>query len=79
MDQKAMHVGKMEKQLQSLRAKLDALSEKAKAAGADARDEQRKLIAELKAKRHAVQMRLGELKAAGTDKWDTIRVDVENA
>ncbi|HJK96001.1 MAG TPA: hypothetical protein RMF84_02210 [Polyangiaceae bacterium LLY-WYZ-14_1] len=41
----------MEKQLQSLGARLDAMSEKAKSAGADAKDEQRKLIAELKAKR----------------------------
>lgn len=73
------HIGKMEKQLQAWGAKLDIMSANAKAAGANAKTEERRLVADLTKKRDAMQARLDELEEAGGEKWDTLKTGIENA
>jgi len=79
MEDAQVQIGKMEKQLQKWGAKLDELAAKAEAAGAEARADERRLIADLRAKQERVQAKLHELKAAGDDKWDAFKAGVESA
>jgi hypothetical protein len=73
------NVEKMEAQLEHWGTKLQALVTKAEAVGEDAKGEGRKRIDELASKHHAAKLRLDELKAAGAEKWDTLKVGVESA
>lgn len=79
METKEAHVGKMEAQLAKYGAKLDQLAVKAEKAGADAKSDYRKRVDELKSKHQAAQLKLGELKAAGSDKWQTLKAGVQSA
>lgn len=72
------NVGQMETQLKQWGAKLDDLAAKATNAGAKAKTNERRLVAELKAKQELAQAKLEELKAAGADKWETFRAGVES-
>ena len=73
------HVGKMEKQLKRWGAKLDELGAKAEGAGTEVKVEYRKNIDDLKAKYQVAQSKLDELKAAGSEKWETCKTGVEGA
>ena len=73
------HVGKMEAQLSRWGAKLDGLVAKAEKAGTEMKIDQRKRLDDLKAKYQIAQSKLGELKAAGNEKWATLKTGVENA
>ena len=73
------HVGKMEAQLRQWGAKLDELVAKAEKAGAAVKIDQRKRIDDLKAKYRVAQSKLCELKAAGSEKWATLKTGVESA
>lgn len=72
-------VGKMEEQLKLFGAKLDDLVTKAHDAGAEAKDDYRKTVAELKTKHQAAQAKLDELRAVGIDKWDAFKTGIEGA
>ncbi len=72
------HVGKMEAQLKQWGAKLDELVAKTKEVGAEAKVEYRKGIDDLKAKHQAAQAKLDELKAAGGEKWESLKAGVES-
>jgi hypothetical protein len=79
MEAREVHVGKMERQLKQWGLKLDELAAKVKTAGAEAKDDQRKLVADLRAKQEAAQTKLDQLRAAGGDKWETFKTGVESA
>jgi hypothetical protein len=69
----------MEKQLKQWGAKLDDLTAKVTTAGAKAKAEERQMVTDLRAKQELAQAKLDELKAAGSDKWDTFKSGVESA
>lgn len=79
MDTRDAHVGTMEKQLKEWGATLDALVAKADTAGTEAGVDHRKRIDDLKAKYRVAQSQLDELKATGSEKWQTIETGVEGA
>jgi hypothetical protein len=73
------HVGKMEAELRQWGAKLDELVAKVEKAGADVKIEQRKRLDDLKAKYQVAQAKVCEVKAAGSEKWATLKTGVESA
>jgi predicted nucleic acid-binding Zn-ribbon protein len=73
------HIRQMETELRQWGERLDKLMEKADAAGTEAKIDYRNRLDELSEKYAAAQARLSELKAAGTNKWDTHRGGVESA
>lgn len=79
MDTMESTVEKLEAQLKQWGAKVDALAAKADTAGTEAKVEYRKGVNELKAKYADAQAKIVELKAAGSDKWETFRAGVETA
>jgi peptidoglycan hydrolase CwlO-like protein len=72
-------IGKMETQLKEWGAKLDELSAKADKAGTEADASYRKRIDNLKAKYEVAHSKLDELRAAGSEKWNTFGTGVESA
>jgi uncharacterized protein YqfA (UPF0365 family) len=79
MEDRQVQIGKMEQQLKQWGAKLDNLAAKVTTAGAKAKAEERKAVADLRAKQELARAKLDELKAAGGDKWDTFKAGVEGA
>ncbi|MGB8297814.1 MAG: coiled coil domain-containing protein [Polyangia bacterium] len=79
MENTPAHVGKMEEQLKHWGAKLDHLVAKVEKAGSDVNSERRKRVDDLKAKYQAAQAKLSEVKAAGGEKWATLKGGVESA
>jgi histidinol dehydrogenase len=69
----------MERRLEQFGARLDRLVAKAKEAGAEARTDYRKRIDDLKAKYRVSQSKLDDLRAAGSERWDTVKAGVESA
>jgi hypothetical protein len=72
-------IGKMEKQLKQWGAKLDDMVAEAEDASAEARRDYRKRIDHLKSKHQAAKLKLDELRAAGGDKWETLKAGIESA
>jgi hypothetical protein len=72
-------VSGLEGQLELWRAKLNELLAKADVAGKEAKLDSRKHLDELKAKVAATQAKLAAAKAAGSDKWDAFKQDVESS
>lgn len=79
MEKTQENLGKFETQLKQWGAKLDEFVAKADRAGTTARIDNRKRIDDLRAKCQAAQSRLDEVKAAGDDKWETLKIGVESA
>ena len=73
------YVSKMEKQHIHWAAKFDELVAKTEAAGAEAKIDLQKGIADLKVKQVLAQSKLDDLKVAGSENWETIKAGVENA
>jgi hypothetical protein len=69
----------MEKQLKTWGASLDQLVVKAEVASADLKEGHKKRVAELRAKHDEAQKKFDEFKAAGADKWEGFKNDVERA
>ena len=70
------NVDKMEAQLKRWAAQIDGLAAKA---GTPARLEYRQSIDDLKAKRAVAQAKVGEFKAAGSEKWEGFKAGIERA
>ena len=79
MDNSPEHVGKLEAQLKQWGARLDQVVAKVEKVGTEVNAEKRQRVDELKAKYQAAQSKFGELKAAGSEKWDTLKTGVETA
>ncbi len=73
------HVGRLEAELRQWGTRLDNLLAMAEVVGTAARIDYRKRLDDLKAKYHAAEARLIELKTAGSDKWDAQKGGVETA
>jgi len=79
METKEAHLGTMEAQLKQWGAKLDELGVIGEEAASEARVHYRKGVDELKAKHLAAQIKLDELRAAGSEKWDILKTGVDSA
>jgi hypothetical protein len=73
------HVGKLESQLRTWGARLDEMVAKVEAASTEAKGDYRKRLDELKKKYKVAESRFGELKRAGSGKWETFRGGIESA
>jgi hypothetical protein len=69
----------MNEQLRQWGVKLDELVVHAEAAGEDAKSAGRKHIAALRSRHVAARAKLDELEAAGSEKWETFKDDIESA
>ena len=69
----------MEAELMRWSAKLDELRSKTRAAGSEARFDYRKRLDDMSAKYDVAEEKLGELKVAGSAKWETYRGGIEDA
>jgi len=79
MEQMKEHVGKLEAQLAQWGAKLDLLQADVDLADTEAKIAYHTRVSALKAKYEVAQTRLGELKTAGSEKWETFKDGVEIA
>lgn len=70
-------LSKMEDQLKLWGAKLHVLGAKGEVVGESVKIESRKHVDELKAKLAIAQSKLQQAKAAGSDKWDAFKLEVE--
>jgi len=73
------HVGKMEAELKQWGERLDNLLTMADVAGTSAKIDYRRRLEDLSEKYLIAEVKFGELKAAGSAKWDTYRDAVETA
>jgi chromosome segregation ATPase len=73
------NVSKLEAQLELWKTKLDEAVARAKDTGEQAKDDSRRHLDELKSKLEAARSKLDDAKAAGSEKWDTLRHGVEQA
>jgi len=72
-------VGTREAELRQWGLRLDKLLEKGDAAGTGPRLDYRQRLDDLKVKYDAAEAKLAALKAAGSDKWETFKVSIEEA
>jgi hypothetical protein len=72
-------VGTREAELRQWGTRLDKLLAKGDAAGTAPRADYRQRLEELREKYGTAQARLDELKAAGSDKWETFKDGIESA
>jgi hypothetical protein len=77
MNDRDLHRQKYQAQLDEWKADVAKLKAKAAAAKVDARIEMNKHLEELDHKMHEAAGRLGELAAAGEEKWDGAKKNVE--
>jgi len=79
MEHTQEHMGKLETQLKNWGARLDQIVAKAEKAGSTVNVERRQCVDDLKAKYQVAQSKLGELKAAGSEKWETLKTGLDAA
>lgn len=79
MEKMKEQIGKMEGQLKHWGSKLDDLVAKAEKADNDAKSNYYKQIDNLKAKYHAAQTKLDEVKKGGHEKWEGFKTGIELA
>ena len=72
------NLSKLEDQLKLWTAKVKAGIAKANVAGKEAKIDSRKQLDELKSKLDVAQSKLEKAKAAGSEKWETLKDDVEH-
>jgi len=77
MSQRDLYVAKMKAQLDELATKMDELEIKSQAAKAAARDKYRAEMAKLRQQSKDAGTKLDEIKAAGEDKWETMKTEME--
>jgi hypothetical protein len=79
MENKEAHVGKMEKRLKRLGARLDELAAKAGEAGTEIKVDYRQHLDDLKTQHREVRTKLEELKAASGREWESFKAGVDSA
>jgi hypothetical protein len=79
MEMTQANVAKMHAQLKQWGVKLDDLIAEAEEAGAEATNDYHERIADLKSKHQLAEAKLHELKTAGSEKWETLKVGLETA
>ncbi len=73
------YVEKLKKHIDEWNAQIDALQAKANQAKADAQVELNKQIAEIKAKRQALEGKMTDLKNAADEAWEDVKKGVDVA
>ena len=73
------HLGKLETQLRTWGARLEEMVARVEAARTQAGGDYRKRLDELKAKYKVAEKRFGELRKAGSGKWETFQGGIESA
>jgi hypothetical protein len=73
------NLSKLESQLKLWAAKFDEVVAKANVAGQQAKVDSRKQLDELKSKLQVAQSKLDEAKAAGAEKWETLKQGLERS
>ena len=73
------NLSKLESQLKLWAAKFDEVVAKANVAGQQAKVDSRKQLDELKSKLQVAQSKLDEAKAAGVEKWETLKQGLERS
>jgi hypothetical protein len=73
------HLGKLETQLRTWGVRLEEIVARVEAARTQASGDYRKRLDELKAKYKVAEMRFGELRKAGSAKWETFQGGIESA
>ena len=73
------HVEKLETQLRTWGARLDEMVARVESARTQASDDYRKRLDEVKAKYKVAEMRFGELRKAGSGKWEAFQGGIESA
>ena len=79
METVAGRVAKMEADLRTWGAKLDSLVARADASVAGAKIDYRRRLDDMKRKYETAQMRLEELKFAGSSRWEILKGGIEEA
>ena len=79
MSDKNVYVEKLKAQLDVWAADLDKLEAQAKMAGADARVELERQIAELRKNQDVAKAKLQDIEDASEDAWNDLKDSVENA
>lgn len=77
MNDRELHRQKYQAQLDEWKADLDKLKARAAGARADVQIEMNKHVADLEERLHEAGGKLSELAAAGEEKWDAARKNVE--
>jgi hypothetical protein len=72
------NLSKLEAQLKLWGAKFNEVAAKANVAGQQASIDSRKRVDDMKAKLKVAQSKLDEAKAAGAEKWETLKLGVEH-
>jgi len=72
-------LGKMEAELMRWSAKLEELRARTPVAGREATFDYRKRVDDMREKYEAAEEKIGELRAAGSAKWETFRGGIETA
>ena len=73
------HLGKLETQLKTWGARLEEMVARVEAARTQASGDYRKRLDELRAKYKVAETRFGELRKAGSGKWETFQGGIESA
>lgn len=76
---KEEHVGRMQAQFTQWGAKLDEVVAAAEEVGAEAKEDVLKHVVDLKAKYQVAQSKLDELRASGSDTWETFKTELERS
>jgi hypothetical protein len=79
METAGQDIGRIERRLRQLGAKLDGLVTKAEEAGTEAKMDYRRQIDNIKEKHSAVQGKLDAFRAANGQKWDSFKGGIETA
>lgn len=79
MSQKDAYEKKIQAKLDEVRAEIERLQAKAREAEADAEIEYNKQIDQLRKKHEALKSKLDEVKLAGEDAWEDLKVGAELA
>ena len=79
MEKDKTDVGKVETQLRHWGLKLDDIIAKTGTAGGDVKKEYRKHVDGLKTSKKAAQLRLGELRTSGGEKWAIFKTGIGSA
>lgn len=79
MKSRDQNIVRVEKQFLEWTARIEALANRAEAAGESARADYRERIEALKIQQAEAAARLAEFKAAGTETWDAFKLGIEGA
>ena len=79
MGLKEDYLDKIETQIREWAAKINELKAKAEQGSADLKSKMTQEIEDLRARKEAAQQKLAEMRAAGAEKWESLKTGTEKA